>query len=70
MTVRFPADEDLDFAIIEGLRSLEPAIDILDAKDAGMRGSKDPVVESLLLVWAASQAAEWRDDHVFALPLN
>ncbi len=110
MTVRFLADEDLDSGIIEGLRSLEPAIDILDAKEAGLRGTKDPVIlelaaqqerivishdrrtmtryfrerlaagksnpglfivpqrsaigdviESLLLVWAASQAAEWHD---------
>jgi predicted nuclease of predicted toxin-antitoxin system len=38
------ADEDLDFAIIDGVRYLEPAIDILDIKDAGLRGTKDPIV--------------------------
>ncbi len=111
MTVRFLTDEDLDARIIQGLRSREPAIDILDVKTAGLRGTKDPVllelaarqgrilishdretmtqhfykrlaagkpapglfivpqqpsaigevVESLLLVWTASQAEEWRN---------
>ena len=32
MTVRFLADEDLDAAIIEGLRSREPSIEILNVK--------------------------------------
>jgi hypothetical protein len=44
VTVRFLADEDLDFGTVEGLRSLEPAIDISDAKEAGRRGTKDPVI--------------------------
>ena len=94
---------------IKGLRSREPAIDILDVKTAGLRGTKDPallelaaqqgrimishdretmtryfrerldsgkstaglfvvpqqpsavgeIIESLVLVWAASQAEEW-----------
>lgn len=110
MTVRFLADEDLDSDIIEGLRSREPSVDVLDVKNAGLRGTKDPVlldlaaqqdrlvithdrrtmtryfqervaagqsnpgvfivpqrsaigetVESLLLVWTASQAEEWRN---------
>ena len=115
MTVRFLADEDLDVGIIQGLRSREPAIDILDVKTAGLRGTKDPallelaaqqgrimishdretmtqhfcerldagkpapglfivpqqpsavgpIIESLLLVWAASQAEEWRSQIVF-----
>ena len=114
MTVRFLADEDLDSDIIEGLRSHEPAIDILDSKQAGYRGVKDPVllefaaqqerilishdrrtmtryfrdrlaagksspglfiapqrsavgdvIESLVLVWTASQSAEWRDTVVY-----
>jgi Domain of unknown function (DUF5615) len=114
VSVRFLADEDLDADIIEGLRSREPAIDILDAKKAGLRGTKDPVllelaaqqerilvshdrrtmtryfrerlaagksnpglfivpqrspigeiIESLLLVWTASQASEWRDSIVY-----
>ena len=41
MTVRFLADEDLDSAIVEGLRSREPAIDILDINNIGLRGTKD-----------------------------
>ena len=114
MTVRFLADEDLDSDIIQGLRSREPAIDILDSKEAGYRGVKDPallevaaqqerilishdrrtmtryfldrlaagksspglfivsqrsaigdVIESLVLVWTASQLAEWRDTVVY-----
>ncbi len=114
MTVRFLADEDLDSDIIESLRSREPAIDILDVKKAGLRGTADPVVldlaaqqdrivvahdrrtmtryvwerlaagklnpgvfivpqrsgiaeivESLLLVWTASQGEEWRNRIVY-----
>ena len=114
MTVRFLADEDLDSDIIEGLRSREPAIDILSAKKTSLRGTKDPdllefaaqqerilishdrrtmirhfrdrlavgesspglfivpqrsaigeVIESLVLVWTASQSAEWRDTVVY-----
>ena len=52
MTVRYLADEDLDIAIARGLRSREPAIDILDVKSAGLRGTKDPV----LLELAAKQS--------------
>jgi len=115
VTVRFLADEDIDVAIIKGLRSREPAVDILDVKTAGLRGTKDPAllelaaqqgritishdretmtryfrqridsgqstaglfvvpqqpgaivetIESLLLVWAASQAEEWRNQIVY-----
>jgi hypothetical protein len=114
VTVRFLADEDLDSDIIDGLRSREPAIDVLDVKEAGLRTTKDPallelaalqggivishdrrtmtryfgerlaagksnpglfivpqrraiaeVIESLLLVWSASQASEWRDAIVY-----
>jgi hypothetical protein len=111
VTVRFLADEDVRAGIIQGLRSREPAIDILDVKTAGLRGTKDTellelaaqqgrivishdretmigyfrerldsgkstaglfvvpqqpgaireIIESLLLVWAASQAEEWRN---------
>ncbi len=42
MTIRFLADEDLQGDIIEGLRSREPAIDILDVKQSALRGMKDP----------------------------
>ena len=115
MTVRFLADEDIDAAIIQGLRSREPAIDILDVKTAGLRGTKDPallelaaqqhritithdaetmtrhfcdrleaaapapglfivpqepsavgaIIESLLLIWAASPAEEWLNRIVY-----
>ena len=51
MTVRFLGDEDIDVDIIQGLRSREPAIDILDVKTAGLRGMKD----SVLLQVAAEQ---------------
>ena len=44
MTVRFLADEDIDVAIVRGLRSREPAIDLLDVKTAGLRGTKDPAL--------------------------
>ena len=51
MTVRYLADEDIDVDIVQGLRSREPAIDILDVKSAGLRGTKDPA----LLTLAAEQ---------------
>ncbi len=44
MTIRFLADEDLRSSIVEGVRSREPAIDILDVKTAGLRGTKDPAL--------------------------
>ncbi len=44
MTLRFLADEDLDSAILEGVRYREPTIDILDSKQAGYRGVKDPTL--------------------------
>ena len=44
MSIRFLADEDLDAGIIHGLCSREPAIDILDVKTAGLRGTRDPVL--------------------------
>ena len=44
MTVRFLADEDIRIGIIQGLRSREPAIDIIDVKTAGLRGTKDPAL--------------------------
>jgi hypothetical protein len=118
VTVRFLADEDLDSNIISGLMSREPAIDVFDIKNAGLRGSKDSVllelaaaqdrivithdrrtmthhfqerlisgrpspgvfivpqrsaigdiIESLLLVWTASQAEEWRNRMVY-LPIR
>ncbi len=47
MTVRFLADEDIDVAIITGLRYREPAIDILDVKTARLRGIKDQALLEL-----------------------
>jgi hypothetical protein len=49
VTVRFLADEDLDADIVAGLRSREPAIDIVDVKTAGLRGTKDPFCWKLRL---------------------
>lgn len=118
MSIRFLADEDLNPRIIEGLHSREPAVDILDVKASGLRGTKDPdllelaaqqnrilithdrrtmtrhflesvaaakwnpglfivpqrcvigeIVESLMLIWSASQAEEWRD-RIEYLPLR
>jgi len=113
VTVRFLADEDVDVDMLQGLRSREPAIDILDVKTAGLRGNPallelaaqqdrilithdrqtmtrhfrervdaekpspgvfilpqqqsaiGEVIESLLLVWTASRADEWRSQIVF-----
>ena len=115
MTVRFLADEDVDTDILQGLRSREPAIDILDVKTAGLRAKGDPallelasqqdrvlithdrntmtrhfrdrldagkpapgvfvlpqqqsaigeIINSLLLVWTASHAEEWRNQIVY-----
>jgi uncharacterized protein DUF5615 len=47
MSIRFLADEDLKAGIVQGLRSREPAIDILDVKTAGLRGTKDPALLEL-----------------------
>jgi predicted nuclease of predicted toxin-antitoxin system len=118
VTVRFLADDDLDADIVAGLRSREPAIEIVDVKTAGLRGTTDPVlleiaaeqerivvthdrrtmvshvreriaagkpnpgvfivpqrvnigdiVETLILVWTASRAEEWRDQ-VLYLPFR
>jgi len=44
VTVRYLADEDLKVGIVQALRSREPAIDILDVKTAGLRGTKDPAL--------------------------
>jgi hypothetical protein len=47
VTVRFLADEDVRAAIVEGLRSRESAIDILDVKTAGLRGMADEALLEL-----------------------
>jgi hypothetical protein len=52
MRPRFQADADFNQKIVLGLRRREPAIDF----------------EDLLLIWAATEAAEWVDNIAF-LPL-
>jgi hypothetical protein len=47
VTIRFLADEDLDAGIIDGLRSREPTIDILNVKTAGLRRTGDPALLEL-----------------------
>lgn len=47
MSVKFLADEDLDARITDGLRSLEPSIDLLDLKAAGKLAMSDPRVLAL-----------------------
>jgi hypothetical protein len=51
VSIRFLADEDVDIALIRGLRLREPSIDLLDVKSSGLRGTKD----SALLAIAADQ---------------
>jgi Domain of unknown function (DUF5615) len=47
VTVSFLADEDIDRAIVQGLRSREPAADVLDVKTSGLRGTADPTLLEL-----------------------
>jgi len=44
------ADENLDHAIVRGLRHRNPLIDILRIQDVGLSGADDPTV----LEWAAA----------------
>ena len=41
MSIRFLADADLDYAIVQGVRRREPAIDFNSANDAGLEGLPD-----------------------------
>jgi Domain of unknown function (DUF5615) len=41
VSIRFLADADLDYAIVQGVRRREPAIDFKSANDAGLEGSPD-----------------------------
>ena len=41
MSIRFLADADLDYAIVQGVRRREPAIDFKSANDAGLEGLPD-----------------------------
>ena len=49
--VRFLADADLNYAIVEGCRRHEPTLDFLSANEATLQGVPDPEV----LVLAAEQ---------------
>jgi hypothetical protein len=49
--VRFLVDEDVNPAVVFGLRRHEPSIDILNVKSVGLRGTKD----AALLELACSQ---------------
>jgi hypothetical protein len=56
VSIRFLADADLDYAIVQGIRRREPAIDFKSANDAGLEGLPDDgvlevaAVEQRLLV--------------------
>jgi hypothetical protein len=41
VSFRFLADENIDSDIVQGLRSREPAIDVLDVKTAGLRRASE-----------------------------
>ena len=41
MSIRFLADADLDYAIVQGIRRREPAIDFKSANDARLEGLPD-----------------------------
>lgn len=49
--IRFALDEDFNENIVDGFSARVGPVDILDAKDAGMRGASDEEV----LEWAARQ---------------
>ena len=44
MSIRFLADADLDYAIVQGVRRREPSIDFKSANDAGLEGLPDDKV--------------------------
>lgn len=50
--IAFLTDEDLNGNIIEALRDIEPSLDLMTAKDAGLMAHPDQQV----LEWAASHA--------------
>jgi hypothetical protein len=47
VNVRFLADADLDFAIVEGVRRREPSVDFKSANEAGLEGLADADVLEL-----------------------
>jgi hypothetical protein len=42
--VRFLADANFDMVVVRGLRHLQPAIDVMSADEAQLRGVPDPAV--------------------------
>jgi hypothetical protein len=44
VSIRFLADADLDYAIVQGVRHREPSIDFKSANDAGLEGLPDDKV--------------------------
>lgn len=50
MSVRFLADADLNFAIVEGVRRREPSVDFKSANEAGLEGLADSDVLELAAV--------------------
>jgi hypothetical protein len=44
VSIRFLADADLDYAIVQGVRHREPSIDFKSANDAGLEGLPDAKV--------------------------
>ena len=44
MSIRFLADADLDYAIVQGVLHREPSIDFKSANDAGLEGLPDDKV--------------------------
>ena len=44
MSIRFLADADLDFAIVQGVRRREPSVDFKSANDAGLEELPDDKV--------------------------
>jgi predicted nuclease of predicted toxin-antitoxin system len=51
MKIKFQADADFNYIIVEALRRRHPAIDFRSADDAGIRGLPDPEV----LAYAAKE---------------
>jgi hypothetical protein len=45
--IRFPADADLNKAIVNGVLRREPSVDFQTAQAAGLRGMNDPAVLAL-----------------------
>jgi hypothetical protein len=49
--IRLAADENLQRAILRGLRRRNPSLDVIRVEDAGLGGTDDPT----LLEWAARE---------------